>query len=155
MLKTLTLILIENKGFLEGESYQFLTSGESPMKCKKELVILLSISAMINFPFMVSSIVASKGYYLGVVKGTSMHPTLKNGTVIVLSSNIPVKNLTNEILVFSERSILHRCVKDARSHLLFKGDNSEVIENVTRDELRAIFIKIYEGPLDFIWLAFS
>lgn len=76
-----------------------------------------------------------------------MFPTLKDGQTVIINYNIPEGNLTGEILIFSDRYICHRCIKDEGEWLTFKGDNSEVFERATRDELRAIFIKVSEDQL--------
>jgi len=66
---------------------------------------------------------------------------------VIINYNIPEGNLTGEILIFSDQYICHRCIKDEGEWLTFKGDNSEVLERATRDELRAIFIKVSENQL--------
>jgi len=85
-----------------------------------------------------------------------MLPTLKNGQKVVLSYDIPEANLTNAIVVFSDRNICHRCIKDEGQWLTFKGDNNSFSEHATRDELKAIFVKVSENPfLDSIILGFQ
>jgi len=87
------------------------------------------------------------GYAFAVIEGKSMFPTLKDGQKVIINYNIPEGNLTGEILIFSDQYICHRCIKDEGEWLTFKGDNSEVHERATRDELRAIFIKVSENQL--------
>lgn len=71
-----------------------------------------------------------------------MLPTLKNGQRAIVNYNIPEGNLTNMIVVFGDTSICHRCIKDEGQWLTFKGDNSTSLEHTTRDELKAIFVKV-------------
>jgi len=71
-----------------------------------------------------------------------MLPTLKNGQKAIINHNIPEGNLTNMIVVFGDANICHRCVKDDGQWLTFKGDNSSSFEQATRDELKAIFVKV-------------
>ena len=88
----------------------------------------------------------TKGYEIVNVQGTSMSPTLKNGQKAIINYNIPETNLTNTIIVFSNTRICHRCIKDEGQWLTFKGDNASTYEHATRDELKAIFIKITQDP---------
>jgi signal peptidase I len=88
----------------------------------------------------------TKGYEIVNVQGTSMFPTLKNGQKAIINYNIPEANLTNMIIVFSNTRICHRCIKDEGQWLTFKGDNASTFEHATRDELKAIFIKITQDP---------
>jgi len=88
----------------------------------------------------------TKGYEIVNVQGTSMSPTLKNGQKAIINYNIPETNLTNTIIVFGNTRICHRCIKDEGQWLTFKGDNASTLEHATRDELKAIFIKITQDP---------
>jgi signal peptidase I len=88
----------------------------------------------------------TKGYEFVTVHGNSMLPTLENGQKAIVNYNIPEGNLTNMIVVFGDASICHRCVKDDGQWLTFKGDNSSSFEHVTRDELKAIFVKVALDP---------
>jgi len=88
----------------------------------------------------------TKGYELVTVQGNSMFPTLKNGQKAIINYNIPEGNLTNMIVVFGDTSICHRCMKDEGQWLTFKGDNTSSFEHATRDELKAIFIKVTQDP---------
>jgi signal peptidase I len=88
----------------------------------------------------------TKGYEIVNVQGNSMFPTLKNGQKVIINYNIPEANLTNMIIVFSNTRICHRCIKDEGQWLTFKGDNASTFEHATRDELKAIFIKITQDP---------
>jgi signal peptidase I len=88
----------------------------------------------------------TKGYEIVNVQGTSMFPTLKNGQKAIINYNIPEANLTNMIIVFSNTRICHRCIKDEGQWLTFKGDNASTFEHATRNELKAIFIKITQDP---------
>jgi signal peptidase I len=88
----------------------------------------------------------TKGYELVTVQGNSMFPTLKNGQKAIINYNIPEGNLTNMIVVFGDTSICHRCMKDEGQWLTFKGDNTSSFEHATRDELKAIFIKVTRDP---------
>jgi signal peptidase I len=98
----------------------------------------------------------AKGYGFATVEGISMLPTLKNGQTVVISSDIPEGNLTNAIVVFGDGNICHRCIKDEGQWLTFKGDNTSFSEHATRDELKAIFVKVSENPfLDSIILGFQ
>jgi signal peptidase I len=95
----------------------------------------------------------TKGYEIVNVRGTSMLPTLKNGQRAIINHNIPEGNLTNMIIVFSDANICHRCVRDEGQWLTFRGDNSTSFEHATRDELKAIFIKVTQDPfLDSVTL---
>lgn len=97
----------------------------------------------------------AKGYEFVTVRGTSMVPTLKDGQTAIISSNVPEGNLTNLIVVFGNRNICHRCIKDEGQWLTLKGDNNSYFERATRDELKAIFVKISENRfLDSILLGF-
>ncbi len=97
----------------------------------------------------------AKGYEFVTVKGTSMFPTLKNGQTAIINSNISEGDLTNLIVVFGNRNICHRCIKDEGQWLTLKGDNNSYSERATRDELKAIFVKISENRfLDSISLGF-
>ncbi len=85
-----------------------------------------------------------------------MLPTPKNDQRVVISYDIPEDNLTNLIVVFSDGNICHRCIKDEGQWLAFKGDSNSFSEYATRDELKAIFVKISENPLiDSIMLGFQ
>jgi len=96
-----------------------------------------------------------KGYEFATVKGTSMLPTLKNGQTAIINCNIPKGNLTNLIVVFGNSNICHRCIKDEGPWLTLKGDNNSFSERATRDELKAIFVKVSENLfLDSIILGF-
>ncbi len=97
-----------------------------------------------------------KGYGFATVNGISMLPTMKNGQTVVISYDIPVGNLTNVIVVFGDENICHRCIKDEGQWLTFKGDNNSFSEHATRDELKAIFVKVSQNPfLDLITLGFQ
>ena len=87
-----------------------------------------------------------KGYEFVTVQGNSMFPTLKNGQKAIINYNIPDGNLTNFIVVFGDTSICHRCIEDEGEWLTFKGDNSSSFEHATRDELKAIFVKVTQDP---------
>ena len=89
----------------------------------------------------------TKGYEIVTVRGNSMSPTLKNGQKAIINYNIPEGNLTNSIIVFGDTRICHRCTKDEGQWLTFKGDNTSSFEHATRDELKAIFIKITQDPI--------
>jgi signal peptidase I len=94
-----------------------------------------------------------KGYEVVTVRGTSMFPTLKNGEKAVICCNIVEGNLTGRIVVFGDVRICHRCVRDEGEWLTFKGDNSSVFERATRDELKAVFVKVTQDPfLDSLML---
>jgi len=85
-----------------------------------------------------------------------MLPTLKNGQTVVISYNIPEGNLTNVIVIFGDENICHRCTKDEGQWLTFKGDNNLFSEHATRDELKAIFIKVSQNPfLDSVTFGFQ
>ena len=111
---------------------------------KKRLVLIgffivfftQALVLMGNFRFYI------KGYEFVTVQGISMLPTLKNGQRAIINHNIPEGNLTNMIVVFGDSSICHRCIKDEGQWLTFKGDNASSFEHATRDELKAIFIKV-------------
>jgi len=113
--------------------------------------------------FMTQTVVATgyfyfcvKGYEFATVEGTSMLPTLKNGQTAIINYNIPEGNLTNLIVVFANRNICHRCIKDEGQWLTLKGDNNSFSERATRNELKAIFVKVSENPfLDSIILGFQ
>lgn len=90
---------------------------------------------------------STKGYEIVIVEGTSMFPTLKNQQKAIINHNIPEGNLTNMIIVFGQENICHRCIKDEGQWLTFKGDNSTSLECVTRDELKAVFIKVTQDPI--------
>ena len=95
----------------------------------------------------------TKGYEIVTVQGISMQPTLKNGQKAIINHNIPEGNLTNMIIVFTDANICHRCIKDEGQWLTLKGDNNTSPEQATRDELKAIFIKITQDPfLDTVTL---
>ena len=95
----------------------------------------------------------TKGYELVTVQGNSMFPTLKNGQKAIVNYNIPEGNLSDMIVVFGDTSICHRCMKDEGQWLTFKGDNTSSFEHATRDELKAIFIKVTQDPfLDSVLL---
>ncbi len=97
----------------------------------------------------------AKGYGFATVEGTSMLPTLKNGQTAIINCNIPEGNLTDLIVVFGNRNICHRCIRDEGQWLTLKGDNNSYSERATRDELKAIFVKISENRfLDSILLGF-
>ena len=87
-----------------------------------------------------------KGYEFVTVQGNSMLPTLKNGQKAIVNYNIPDGNLTDMIVVFGDTSICHRCIEDEGEWLTFKGDNSSSFEHATRDELKAIFVKVTQDP---------
>ena len=94
-----------------------------------------------------------KGYKFVTVQGVSMLPTLKNGQKAIVNYDIPEGNLTDMIVVFGDTSICHRCIKDEGEWLTFKGDNSSSFEHATRDELKAIFVKVTQDPfLDSVML---
>jgi len=88
----------------------------------------------------------TKGYEIVTVEGNSMLPTLENGQKAIIDYNIPEGNLTNLIVVFGTMRICHRCIKDEGEWLTFKGDNSEAYEHATRDELKAIFVRLTQDP---------
>ena len=88
-----------------------------------------------------------KGYGFATVEGTSMLPTLENGQTAIVSYNIPGGNLTNMIIVFGDQNICHRCIEDEGQWLTFKGDNNSFSEHATRDELKAILVKVSQNPL--------
>jgi len=95
----------------------------------------------------------TKGYEIVTVQGISMQPTLKNGQKAIINHNIPEANLTNMIIVFTDANICHRCIKDEGQWLTFKGDNNASTEQATRDELKAIFVKVTQEPfLDSVTL---
>jgi hypothetical protein len=95
----------------------------------------------------------AKGYGFAAVQGNSMWPILKNGQKAIVNYNIPEGNLTNMIVVFGDARICHRCVRDEGEWLTFKGDNSTSLEHATRDELKAIFVKVTQDPfLDSVTL---
>ena len=95
----------------------------------------------------------TKGYEIVTVQGNSMFPTLENGQKAIINYNIPEVNLTNMIVVFGDTRICHRCTKDEGQWLTFKGDNTSSFEHATRDELKAIFIKVTQDPfLDSVLL---
>jgi len=87
-----------------------------------------------------------KGYEFVTVQGTSMLPTLKNGQKVIISFDVPEGNLTGMIVVFSDANICHRCVRDEGLWLTFKGDNSSSFEHATRDELKAVFVRVSSEP---------
>lgn len=89
----------------------------------------------------------AEGYGFATVQGSSMLPTLKNGQKVVVNYNIPEGNLTNMIVVFGDARICHRCIKDEGEWLTFKGDNNSSFERATRDELKAIFVKVTQDAL--------
>ena len=94
-----------------------------------------------------------KGYKFVTVQGVSMLPTLKNGQKAIVNYDIPEGNLTDMIVVFGDTSICHRCIKDEGEWLTFNGDNSSSFEHATRDELKAIFVKVTQDPfLDSVML---
>ncbi len=94
-----------------------------------------------------------KGYGFATVKGVSMLPTLENGQTAIINYNIPEGNLTDTIVVFGDQNICHRCVKDEGQWLTFQGDNNSFTERTTRDQLKAIFVKVSQHPfLDSIIL---
>jgi len=98
----------------------------------------------------------SKGYGFATIEGTSMLPTLENGQKAIISYNIPDGNLTNMIVVFGDKNICHRCTKDEGQWLTFKGDNNSFSEHATRDELKAILVKVSQNPfLDSVMLGFQ
>jgi len=88
----------------------------------------------------------TKGYEIVTVQGNSMLPTLENGQKAIVNYNIPEGNLTNMIVVFGNTRICHRCIKDEGQWLTFKGDNTASFEHGTRDELKAIFVKVTQDP---------
>ncbi len=95
----------------------------------------------------------AKGYAFATVEGISMLPTLKDGQTVVICYDIPEGNLTGVIVVFGDENICHRCIKDEGQWLTFQGDNNSFSEHATRDELKAIFVKISQNPfLDSITL---
>ena len=95
----------------------------------------------------------TKGYGIVTVQGSSMLPILENGQKAIVNYNLPEVNLTNLIVVFGNMRICHRCIKDEGEWLTFKGDNSAALEHATRDELKAIFVKVTQDPfLDSIVL---
>lgn len=95
----------------------------------------------------------TKGYEIVTVQGTSMLPTLENGQKAIINHNIPEGNLTGMIVVFGDANVCHRCVKDEGEWLTFKGDNCASFEHVTREELKAIFVKVTQDAfLDSITL---
>ena len=87
-----------------------------------------------------------KGYEFVTVQGNSMFPTLKNGEKVIVNYSIPEGNLTGMIVIFGDARIFHRCVKDEGEWLTFKGDNSSSFEHATRDELKALFVKVTQDP---------
>ena len=98
----------------------------------------------------------AKGYGFAVVEGISMLPTLRNGQTVVISYEIPEGNLTDVIVIFGDENICHRCIKDEGQWLTFKGDNNSFSEHATRDELKAIFIRVSQNPfLDTITFGFQ
>ena len=88
----------------------------------------------------------TKGYEIVTVQGNSMFPTLKNGEKAIINCNIAEGNLTHMIVVFGDRRICHRCTKDEGEWLTFRGDNSSSFERATRDELKAMFVKVTQDP---------
>ena len=98
----------------------------------------------------------AKGYGFATVEGISMLPTLKNGQTVVINYDIPEGNLTDVIVIFGDENICHRCIKDEGQWLTFKGDNNSFSEHATRDELKAIFIRVSQSPfLDSIAIGFQ
>lgn len=96
---------------------------------------------------------STKGYEVVTVEGNSMFPTLKNEQKAIISHNVPEGNLTDMIMVFGRANICHRCIRDEGQWLTFKGDNSASLEYATRDEVKAVFIKVTQDPfLDSITL---
>jgi len=105
--------------------------------------IVFSTQAMVligSFRFYI------KGYEFVTVQGISMLPALKNGQRAIINHNIPEGNLTDMIVVFGDTRICHRCIKDEGEWLTFKGDNNSHFEHATRDELKAIFVKVTQDP---------
>jgi len=117
------------------------------------LVVFFTIVAAQNTLLIGYFRFCTKGYEIVNVQGTSMFPTLRNGQKAIINYNIPEANLTNMIIVFGDARICHRCTKDEGQWLTFKGDNAPIFEHVTRDELKAIFIKVTQDPfLDSLML---
>lgn len=109
------------------------------------LLFLFFIVYLVGGTFLFTA----RGYGFATVKGTSMYPTLKNGTRIIIKWGLPEGNLTGKIIIFSSNPyICHRCVLDEGDWLSFKGDNSETIERATRDEIRGEFVKVCNNPFD-------
>lgn len=115
--------------------------------------MIFSTQAMVligNFRF------STKGYEFVDVQGTSMLPTLESGQKIIINHNIPDGNLTGMIVVFGDARICHRCTKDEGEWLTFKGDNNSYFEHATRNELKAIFVKVTQDPFrDSLTLGFQ
>ena len=98
----------------------------------------------------------AKGYSIVTAHGTSMYPIIKDGDRCIINYNIPEGNLTDMIIVFGDTRICHRCVKDEGEWLTFQGVNSSSQEHATRDELKAVFIKVTDNSfLDMIGLGLS
>jgi len=99
---------------------------------------------------------STNGYQIVTAHGTSMYPTIKNGDRCIINNNIPEGNLTGLIMVFGAKRICHRCLLDEGEWLTFRGDNCTSEEHATRDELKAVFIKVtYSEIPDMIGLGLS
>lgn len=74
--------------------------------------------------------------------GTSMYPTIKDGDRCLVQWKVPEGNLTGKIIIFSSHNICHRCILDYGEWLEAKGDNSQNIERLTREEIKGVFIRV-------------
>lgn len=92
----------------------------------------------------------AKGYsFVGVTPTGSMHPTIKTGDKVIINWNTESfisRNLTGEVIVFSNLSICHRCILDKGEWLTTRGDACTMEEYLTRDEIKGIFIQVSYMP---------
>jgi len=114
-----------------------------------------SLFFVLLIPTLVTSLVlfgiylfSMKGYEIvGVTPTRSMCPTYKDDTKLIVNWNPDLThNLTNEVIIFSERHIAHRCIADNGEWLTTKGDNSNHTETLTRNEIRGIVVAISVNP---------
>lgn len=72
-----------------------------------------------------------------VIKGNSMHPTLKNGNLCILGfeKNLCIKK--GDIIIFKKNNniIAHRCIYIIRNYIAEKGDNSNHISIIKKQNI--------------------
>ena len=112
---------------------------------KAYILAIATMMAMLSIVMIGTFRFSLLGYGIVTAHGTSMYPTIKDGDRCILNNNIPEGNLTGLIIVFSGHRICHRCIIDSGEWLTFQGDNSSSQEHATRDELKAIFIKVTDN----------
>lgn len=114
----------------------------------KRLCIFLIVLFLFLSIFVSAGIVmfTLKGYTFNPVTPTgSMYPTIKTRDIVIINWNTYQfidRNLTGEIIVFSDENICHRCIIDEGEWLTTRGDALNSTEHLTRDEVSGIFIQV-------------